>query len=442
MPKTVAFATLGCKVNHYETDALTEQFERRGYQVVPFDSQADVYVINTCTVTHIGDRKSRQLIRRARRANDQGFIVATGCYAQIAPQELEAIGGINLLIGTRGREHLAEMVDEQLEKGSGPRRAVVEFEDPCPFEELPITRTVSRARAYIKVQEGCRAFCTYCIVPYTRGPCRSRTVELVREEAIRLVANGYIELVLTGTHLGSWGRDLPGRPPLAELLSRLVDIPGLLRLRLSSIEPLAITPAIIDLMENPILCPHLHISLQSGDDTILRRMGRRYTTREYALLVGHARTRIRDLAVTTDVIVGFPGETEEQFANTRDFLQRTAFAGLHVFRFSPRRGTPAARYKDQVSPAVKKRRSTELLAVDAQLRQEFAVRYVGQTVEVLVEKVENGRAEGFTGNYLRVSFPGEERMVGSLQRVQAVHAAKGNLSGIIYNGEGFGPQDV
>lgn len=434
MAKTVAFATLGCKVNQYETEALAEQFVRRGYEVVPFGEPADVYVVNTCTVTHIGDKKSRQLIRRARRANPKAFIVATGCYAQVAPEEVEAVG-VDLVVGTRGREHLAELVDERLGKRDGPRRAVQEFDAACAFEELPISRTAGRARAYIKVQEGCRDFCTYCIVPYARGPLRSRPAERVLEEAARLTANGYVEIVLTGTHLGAWGRDLPGAPYLAELVARVAEVPGLLRLRLSSIEPLEITPALIDLMaSSAVICPHLHIPLQSGDDEILRRMGRRYTTREYALLVEHARSRIRDLAVTTDVMVGFPGETEEQFARSLAFVRRTAFSGLHVFKYSPRRGTPAATFSGQVPAKVKEKRSDVMLALDAELRREFASRYAGRTVEVLVEECVDGRAEGLTGNYLRVSFPaekdqGERSLIGRLVPVRGVRAIAGGLEG-------------
>ncbi|MDI6710013.1 MAG: tRNA (N(6)-L-threonylcarbamoyladenosine(37)-C(2))-methylthiotransferase MtaB [Bacillota bacterium] len=431
MAKTVAFATLGCKVNQYETEGLAEQFARRGYDIVPFGGPADVYVVNTCTVTHIGDKKSRQLIRRARRANPAAFIVATGCYAQVAPDEVEAVGA-DLVVGTRGREHLAELVDERLGRRDGPQRAVAEFDAACVFEELPISRTAGRARAYIKVQEGCRDFCTYCIVPHARGPLRSRPPERVLEEAARLVAHGYVEIVLTGTHLGAWGRDLAGTPPLADLVSRVAEVPGLLRLRLSSIEPLEITPALVGLMaSSAVICPHLHIPLQSGDDEVLRRMGRRYTTREYALLVEHARSRIRDLAVTTDVMVGFPGETEEQFARSLAFVRRTAFSGLHVFKYSPRRGTPAAAFPAQVPAAVKEKRSDALLALDGDLRQAFASRYVGRTVEVLVEEVRGGRAAGLTGNYLRVSFPGNEGMIGRLQKVRLLRTEEGSLTGAV-----------
>ncbi|MGC7846208.1 tRNA (N(6)-L-threonylcarbamoyladenosine(37)-C(2))-methylthiotransferase MtaB [Desulforudis sp. 1088] len=429
MLKTVAFATLGCKVNQYETQALSEQFERLGYAIVSFEEKADVYVINTCTVTHIGDRKSRQVIRRARRANPEALVVVTGCYAQVAPDEIAGIGDVDLIVGTRGRERLAEFVDRTLERGKTVK-CIAGLDEAPAFEELPISRTQGRARAYIKVQEGCRDFCTYCIVPYARGPLRSRPSAAVIEEAERLVRNGYVELVLTGTHLGAYGLDLPDAPKLAELVTSLSRVPGLLRLRLSSIEPLDISPALVEaIASSPVACPHLHIPLQSGSNHILHRMGRRYSTREFALLVNHIRSKIPEVGITTDVMVGFPGESDAHFRESLDFVRRMDFSGLHVFKFSPRKGTPAAAYPDQVPAKVKESRSKAMLELGEFLKDRFACRYVGKTVSVLAEEHRDGVLEGYTGNYLRVRFRGSPDALGRLEQVSVKSVIDGVLLG-------------
>lgn len=403
--KTVAFYTLGCKVNQYETAALASLFARRGYKVSEdFEGPADVYVINTCTVTRTADQKSRQAIRRAIRRNPDAVVVVTGCYAQVNPEAVAAIPGVDVVVGTFGRERLVDLVEEAMATGQQVV-AVADFPQECRFEELPAFFT-SRTRAYLKIQEGCRDFCTYCLVPYARGPVRSREPVAVLREARRLLTTGFRELVLTGTHIGLYGSDLEPPVNLAELIARILELPGLTRLRLSSIEPKEVTPALVDLMaQDRRFCPHLHIPLQSGADEILCRMGRRYTTAEYEALVTFLRERIPDVAITTDVMVGFPGETDEAFESTVTFVRRVGFAGLHVFKFSPRPGTPAATFTPQVPEVVKERRKSVLLRLSEELAHAFASRFLGRVVSVLVEgKNERGFWEGLTEHYVPVFF--------------------------------------
>ncbi|HOV79700.1 MAG TPA: tRNA (N(6)-L-threonylcarbamoyladenosine(37)-C(2))-methylthiotransferase MtaB [Bacillota bacterium] len=421
--KRVAFATLGCKVNQYESAALAGLFRQRGYEVVDAGEKADVYVINTCTVTHLSDRKSRQLIRRMSRTNPEAVIAVTGCYAQVSPEEVSEIPGVALVVGTRDRGGLVDLV-ENAAKGRMPLERVSEYTGGEQFEEFAAASVQGRVRAFLKIQEGCSNFCTYCIVPHARGPLRSRRPERVMEEARELVGKGFKEIVLTGIHTGAYGKDLNGGVTLAGLLQRLSAVPGLSRLRLSSVEPNDITPELVETlsgMEN--FCPHLHVPLQSGDDFILKRMGRRYTAWEYARLAEILRENLPGLGLTTDVMVGFPGETGENFDNTLRFVEKVAFSRLHVFKFSPRRGTPAALFEDQVEPPVKEERSRRLIDAGKKLAAGFASRHLGGELDVLVEqRCENsaGLYEGLTGNYIRVVFPGNENLPGRIVRVKAV----------------------
>jgi threonylcarbamoyladenosine tRNA methylthiotransferase MtaB len=432
--KKVAVHTLGCKVNQYESAALEGMFRERGYQVVDFSDAADVYLINTCTVTHLGDRKSRQLIRRAARTNPGALVVVTGCYAQTSPGEVAALPEVDLVVGLGDRGHLVDLVESAV-KGPGSEVLVRDISGAREFEELPPPVEQGRVRAFLKIQEGCDSYCAYCIVPHARGPLRSRPPAGVLAEARFLLGRGYREIVLTGIHTGAYGRDLPGDPGLAGLVEQLLTLPGLLRLRLSSVEPNDITPELIYILSgSKVACPHLHIPLQSGDDTVLRRMGRNYTAGEFARLTQVIRANIPGIAITGDVIVGFPGETREQFANTRRLVNKVAFAGLHVFKYSPRRGTPAAGWPDQVDPAEKEERSRELINIGRELARSYVSRHVGRQLEVLVEqpaRERKGWLEGHTGNYLRVIFPGDISLRNTLVNVLAGRQVDERLEGRI-----------
>ncbi|KUK84098.1 MAG: RNA modification enzyme, MiaB family [Pelotomaculum thermopropionicum] len=427
--KKVALCTLGCKVNQYESAVIAALFRERGYETVAFEDRADVYIINTCTVTHLGDRKSRQMIRRAARRNPGALIAVTGCYAQTSPEEILKIPGVDLLVGTRNRARLVDLVETAV-KGAGPLNAVTAFEAGDEFEEIPVLPAQGRVRAYLKIQEGCSNFCTYCIVPYARGPVRSRRAEKVIDTARELVAAGYKEIVLTGIQTGLYGIDAGGQPALAGLLSRLSGIPGLLRLRLSSIEPNDITPGLVEVLaESKVFCRHLHVPLQSGDDRILKSMGRRYTAGEYARLAEVLRENLPGLGLTTDVMVGFPGETGENFANTCRLIEKISFSGLHVFKYSPRRGTPAAGFAAQVTPEAKEERSRRLIRLGETLSKQFAAAHLGMNLEVLAEQPfgnDGHMYEGLTGNYVRVIFPADGDLRGQAVRVKA-EKLKGNL---------------
>lgn len=422
--KRVAFTTLGCKVNQYESEALKSLFLQNGYKVVDFTDQADVYVINTCTVTHLGNRKSRQMIRRAVNSNPDAVVAVTGCYAQTAPGEILAIPGVDLVIGTSDRGRIVELVEEARE-AQEPVNAVKNIMEAGEFEEISVLQSEHRTRAFIKIQEGCNNYCSYCIIPYARGPLRSRKPERVLEEAERLCTAGFREIVLTGICIGTYGRDLEQDITLAGLVRKLTGIPGLTRLRLGSVEPTDITPDLVEVVsENPQVCKHLHIPLQSGSDVTLRAMNRRYNTMEYAKLVSYLRYMLPDLAVTTDIIVGFPGEEEEHFLHTLEFVEEMEFAALHVFKYSIRQGTAAAQLPDDVPPEVKESRSNQLIKLGKDKGREFARRFIGQTLEVIVEqRVDDGAQggqvlyEGLSGNYLRVVFPAREEDRGRMVKV-------------------------
>lgn len=423
MAKKVAIFTLGCKTNQYESEAMASMFRSHGYESVDFDDEADVYIINTCTVTHLGDRKSRQMIRRAVKKNPDAVIAVTGCYAQTSPGEVLEIPGVDLVIGTRDRDRLVELV-EKTGKRAEPLNAVKDIMSYRSFEEMPILDYESRTRAFVKIQEGCNNFCTYCIIPYARGPLRSRSPESIQTEVKKLVDEGFGEIVLTGIHIGAYGAGLDEKTDLADLVVRLALIPGLRRLRLGSVEPLDITPRLIRAVaEIRTVCRHLHIPLQSGDDYILKRMKRKYNTFEFSRLVSAIKGQIPELAVTTDVIVGFPGETEKEFENTYEFIKEMAFSKTHVFKYSPRKGTPAASYPDQVAAGDKDVRSKKLIALDRENQRKFARRFIGETVEVLAEQLvdqENDIWEGLTDNYIRVLFKSDENLKGEFLDVRTV----------------------
>lgn len=436
MSRRVAFHTLGCKVNQYDTESMAAVFRRGGYRTVSFDDPADVYVINTCTVTHESDRKSRQLIRRARRLNPDAVVVVAGCYPQVAPDEVRRIEGVDLVIGNQDRGRILELVEGII--GVGGRRpgedavsAVGEIFRVREFEELGIAGFGGRTRAPVKIQEGCNEFCTYCIIPYARGRPRSRQPEAVREEVERLARAGFKEVVLTGIHLGAYGRDLPGKPTLAGLLRLIHDIEGIIRIRISSIEPMDVgEDFILTAAELPKVCHHLHLPLQSGSDAVLRRMKRRYSADDFRRLVAAARRAIPDVAITTDIIAGFPGETEEDHRLTIRFIEEIGFTRLHVFPYSPRSGTPAARFPDQVSPAERDRRARELIEVGRRLSSAYHRTFIGRVVEVLGEGgAGEGMISGYTPHYVPVTFPGPESLVNKVASVFVEDASPEGLRG-------------
>lgn len=402
----VCFLTLGCKVNQTESEALAQLFRNNGYKVVDSSEESDVVVVNTCTVTNTGDAKSRQVIRRMIKTHPEAFVIVMGCYAQTAPGEVLNIEGVDLVLGTQDRGKVIELI-EQVRQERKPQSNVHRIWDAVEFEELPLMEGESRTRATLKIQEGCNKFCTYCIIPYARGPVRSRIPENAIAEAEKLVAAGYKEIVLTGIHTGSYGEDLGPDWNLAHLVKRLANIPGLSRLRLSSIEPMEFTPELIEtILSSPSVCPHLHIPLQSGSDAILARMKRPYTLQEFKALIDEFNRKIPGIAITTDIIVGFPGETEADFQNTLEFVRSCHFAGAHVFPYSKRKGTPAATYPDQLTKKVKEERVRKLMEVVRQSHDAYVEKYIGQNVEILIERVnEDGTATGHTANYIQVQLP-------------------------------------
>lgn len=415
MSKTVAFCTLGCKVNTYESSAMLRKFILSGYQEVDFKEVADVYVINTCTVTNTGDSKSRQMIRKAIRKNIQAIVCVVGCYSQIAPQEIEQIEGVSIVLGTQYRDQIVELVN-QFEQ---TKQTIVKIDSVMnlqKFEDLNIDR-FKNTRAFLKIQDGCNNFCTYCIIPYARGRIRSRSKEGVLQQAQTLVNNGYVEIVLTGIHTAGYGLDLEDYS-FYQLLTDLVKIKGLKRLRISSIETSQITPEIIELIvTNTIVVEHLHVPLQAGCDATLQRMNRKYTTKQFLEKMQAIRSRLPNIAFTTDVIVGFPGETEEEFQATYDFIKEVNFSELHVFPYSPRKNTPAAKMKDQVNDQVKHQRVERLLSLSKQLQVYFCKKQIGKQVEVLIEKMDGGYGIGHTGNYLMVKVKGSQEMVATIVTV-------------------------
>lgn len=404
--RRVAFTTLGCKVNQYDTAAFTNLFLREGYEVVSFDSSAHIYIINTCTVTTMAAQKSRRLIRQAKKREPKALVVATGCYSQAQREEVESLEEVDLLIGTKDRRNLLRFIESNM-KGNHVR----DFLPQEPFEEMPGSHQ-QQTRAYLKIQEGCVQGCTYCIVPKARGPLRSREIESILKEAQALLKKGYKELVLTGVHLGAYGEEM--EYGLVDVIRGILSLGQSFRLRLSSLEITEIEEDLIQLLsvKNP-LTPHLHLPLQSGSRRIVERMGRPYTPGEYLNKTTYLKRMIPDLSITTDIMVGFPGETQEDFLSSCQLAQEVGFSHIHVFPYSMRPGTEAASMKDHLPSTVKRDRTQSLQSLSQRLKKRFYEKYLGQVVEVLVEEGRDGILQGLTPNYCRVSFNGEQRLQGS-----------------------------
>ncbi len=403
MQKKVHFTTLGCKVNQYDSQAMLEQFEQRGYSAAASGETADVYVVNTCTVTGTGDKKSMQIIRRCRRRNPQAELIVTGCLAQRLGENLRETGA-RLILGNQYRAQVVELLEKAVAENT--QIVAVENVEGVPYEMLSIHNHEGHTRAVMKIQEGCDNHCTYCIIPSVRGTIRSRPLDAIREEAEALAKAGFQELVLTGIHLTSYGRDLEGRPTLAEAV-KAACVEGITRIRLGSLEPRVANDAFVEaLRDMPQLCPQFHLALQSGSDSVLRRMKRGYNTTQFMAAVERIRAAWSTAAFTTDVIVGFPGETEEEFEDTLRFSEAVGFARMHVFPFSPRETTPAAEMPDQIPEHVKADRVRRLIALGDELAKNYHESFLGKTVPVLVEeKHKDGGMVGYTPEYIHVRVP-------------------------------------
>lgn len=411
----IAFYTLGCKVNQADTASMENLFLRSGHQLVSFDGEADVYIINTCVVTNTGQRKSRQTIHRAIRKNPNALIVVTGCYPQTAAEEVKAIAGVDMIIGNQDRAQIVQLVEERLaHRQTDTLDAVHKLTASTAFEEMAAGDITDKTRAFLKIQEGCNQFCTYCIIPYARGPLRSRSLESIRTETQRLISAGFKEIVLIGIHLGCYGKENPDGPTLYDAVKTVLDVPGVQRLRLGSLESVEVEPRLLTLMqEDARFCRHLHLPLQSGCDKTLQAMHRPYTTAKFKTLLADIKTMVPDIAITTDVIVGFPGETEADFETTCKFAESCGFSKMHIFPFSARKGTPAEKFAGAVTEAVKKERADILGRIDETMHKAFLQAMVGQTAEVLFEQpAGEDYFEGLTGNYQRVFVKSGGRNLG------------------------------
>ena len=426
--RTVAFHTLGCKVNQYDTQAMRERFEEAGFRTVDFEDRADVYVVNTCTVTGTGDKKSMQTIRRCHRNNPDAAIVVTGCLAQRAADELK-LPGVRLVLGTQRRGEVVQLLAQALEQDCA--LIAVETLRQTPFEHLTVHAHEGHTRATMKIQEGCDRWCTYCIIPSVRGPIRSRPLDEIRAEAQSLAAAGFKEVVLTGIHLTSYGREQHGAITLLDAIRAVHEVEGIERIRLGSLEPVIVTEAFVQgIAAMPKVCHQFHLALQSGSDTVLARMRRRYTSGEFLAACAMLRGAFEDCALTTDVMTGFPGETEEEFAQTVDTCQRAGFARMHVFPYSEREGTKAAAMAGSVPRHIREERARQLIAVGKELERAALEGRIGKTDEVLIEEIDaQGRGTGYTGGYMRVHVQGAQP--GEIVRVWITGIENDELSGEI-----------
>ena len=414
--KKVAFYTLGCKVNQYESNAMEEQFINNGYEVVKNTEIADIYVVNTCVVTNVAQRKSRQMISRVKKLNENAIIIVCGCYAQVSRDELEKIDYINLIIDSSEKNRIIEILNEFIEKNKKTNKPEIEETNFLDFGCVTYTE---KNRAVVKVQDGCNMFCTYCIIPYARGRIRSRSIESVKNEITEIAKKGYKEVVITGIHVASYGKDLDEKREknnldkirLIDLLEEINKVDGIERIRLSSIEPTIITDEFLDrLIKLDKICDHFHLSLQSGCNETLKRMNRKYDTNEFLNCVNMLRNKFENVGLTADVIVGFPGETEEEFNKTYEFLKSIDFYKMHIFKYSIRKGTPAATMENQVDGNIKEERSKKLIELSKELANKHNKKYVGKNIEVLFEEYDEGFYKGHTTNYIEVKVKDDENM--------------------------------
>ena len=422
--KTVAFITLGCKVNQYETNAMTQQFIEKGYEVVDHTKEADIYIVNTCTVTNMSDRKSRQMLRRVKELNKKAIVVACGCYAQVAKEELEKIEEINLVLGNNEKKDIVEHIEKYIKSKNTEKQTIpeVQTEDVMnqkEFVEFGDITFTEKTRAVIKIQDGCDRFCSYCIIPYARGRVRSRKPEHILSEIQKIAKEGIKEVVITGIHIASYGKDFKQEYRLIDLLEEMNGIEGIERIRLGSIEPLLITEEFVSRLEKlSKICHQFHLSLQSGCDETLKRMNRRYTTEEFKDITKLLRKTFEDAILTTDIIVGFPGESEEEFEKTYAFLEEIKFYKMHVFKYSPRKGTKAAVMPNQIDGNKKEERSKRLIELSNKNEKAYNQQYIGKEVEVLFEEEKDGVWQGHTKNYILAHYKTEENLENKMIKLQ------------------------
>jgi threonylcarbamoyladenosine tRNA methylthiotransferase MtaB len=418
--KKVAFITLGCKVNQYETNSMIQQFLQKKYEIVEHTEKADIYIVNTCTVTNMSDRKSRQMLRRVKELNPKAIVVACGCYVQVAKDEVEKIEEIDLVLGNNEKKEIVEIVEQYTEEN----KKNIEIEDVMQqkeYVELGEITYTEKTRAVIKVQDGCDRFCSYCIIPYARGRVRSRKPENIIEEIEKIAQEGVKEVVITGIHIASYGKDFKENYRLINLLEEINKIDGIQRIRLGSIEPLLITEEFVArLSKLEKICHHFHLSLQSGCDETLKRMNRRYTTQEFKEIVDRLRKAYDDVILTTDIIVGFPKESQEEFEQTYQFLQKIKFYKMHIFKYSPRKGTKAAQMDGQINGNIKEERSQKLIELSNKNEQEYNTKYIGKEVEVLFEEEKNGYYQGHTKNYILSLVKSKEKLENKIVKAKCI----------------------
>ena len=418
--KTIAFYTLGCKVNQSDTASMEKLFRQAGYKIVDFNSKADIYLINTCVVTNMGQSKSRKTIHKAVRLNPTAFVVVTGCYPQTFPEEVKNIMGVDLIVANQDREKIVTLT----ELAYGTNRvdtvdAVRKLEIGSKFEEMDADEGTNKTRAFLKIQEGCNQFCTYCIIPYARGPLRSRSINSITEEVTKLVAVGFKEVVLIGIHLGAYGHESREETTLVSAVKAALAVPDLVRLRLGSLESVEVSRDFLELMtKDTRICQHLHLPLQAGTDKILAAMHRPYNTEKFTDILKQVRNKFPDIAITTDIIVGFPGETEEDFTQSLAYIKRCNFSKIHIFPYSERKGTPAASYPNQVAPVIKQERVARLELLAEESHKGFCEKFIGKTISVIMENQDkNGFWEGLSTEYIRTFAQGDNALGGTVQNI-------------------------